>query len=118
MKLIRVAAAVLNQIPLDWAGNESRMREAIRRAKEESAAVLCLPELCITGYGCEDAFHAEGTQTKALEILRRLACETEGMIASFGLPLMLQNALFDVVCVAANGRILGFVAKHDLNRWG
>jgi NAD+ synthase (glutamine-hydrolysing) len=114
MKLIRVAAAVLNQIPLDWAGNESRMREAIRRAKEESAAVLCLPELCITGYGCEDAFHAEGTQTKALEILRRLACETEGMIASFGLPLMLQNALFDVVCVAANGRILGFVAKQFL----
>jgi NAD+ synthase (glutamine-hydrolysing) len=90
------------------------MREAIRRAKEESAAVLCLPELCITGYGCEDAFHAEGTQTKALEILRRLACETEGMIASFGLPLMLQNALFDVVCVAANGRILGFVAKQFL----
>jgi NAD+ synthase (glutamine-hydrolysing) len=114
MKLIRVAAAVLNQVPLDWKGNESRMREAIRQAKKEAATVLCLPELCLTGYGCEDAFHAEGTQAKALEILQRLVPETEGIVVSFGLPLMLQNALFDAVCVAANGRILGFVAKQFL----
>ena len=36
MKLIRVAAAVLNQIPLDWAGNESRIREAIQDARAGS----------------------------------------------------------------------------------
>jgi hypothetical protein len=36
------------------------------------------------------------------------------MVLSFGLPLMVQNALFDVVCVAVNGRISGFVAKQFL----
>ena len=58
MRLVKVAAAVLNQTPLDWEGNARRIRAAIASAREQRATVLCLPELCITGYGCEDAFHA------------------------------------------------------------
>ena len=114
MKLIRVAAAVLNQLPLDWAGNESRIREAIEEARTQGASILCLPELCITGYGCEDAFHSAGIQGTALTILEKLIPETRGMVVTLGLPLMFQNALFNVVCVAADGRILGFVAKRFL----
>ena len=34
MKLIRVAAAVLNQTPLDWIGNETRILDAIEQAPE------------------------------------------------------------------------------------
>ena len=26
---------------------------------------MCLPELCVTGYGCEDAFHSPGLQRTA-----------------------------------------------------
>lgn len=114
MKLIRVAAAVLNQTPLDWAGNEARIREAIDEARRQEASILCLPELCITGYGCEDAFHSAGLQETALEMLRKLLPETKGMIVSLGLPLMFQNALFNVVCLAVDGNILGFVAKRFL----
>lgn len=114
MKLIRVAAAVLNQIPLDWAGNESRIREAIQDARTQGATILCLPELCITGYGCEDAFHSAGIQGTALNILEKIVPETTGMIVTLGLPLMVQNALFNVVCVAVDGKILGFVAKRFL----
>ena len=36
---------------------ESRV-QAITEARRQGATVLCLPELCITGYGCEDAFHS------------------------------------------------------------
>ncbi len=36
------------------------------------------------------------------------------MIVSFGLPLMFQNALFNTVCLVADGKILGFVAKQHL----
>ena len=114
MKLIRVAAAVLNQTPLDWEGNESRIRKAIDEARAQQARILCLPELGITGYGCEDAFHSSGIQATALAILEKLVPATRGMIVTIGLPLMFQNALFNVVCVAADGRILGFVAKRFL----
>jgi NAD+ synthase (glutamine-hydrolysing) len=114
MKLIRVAAAVLNQTPLDWAGNEAHIREAIQDARKQGANILCLPELCITGYGCEDAFHSAGIQGTALEVLERLLPDTKDMLVSLGLPLMFQNALFNVVCMVADGKILGFVAKRFL----
>ena len=58
MKLIKVAAAVLNQTPMDWSGNTANILASIEDARREHVSVLCLPELCITGYGCEDAFHA------------------------------------------------------------
>src|SRR2546423_1301532 len=59
MKLIRVGAAVLNQTPLDWDGNADRIKGAIQAAREAGVSILCLPELCITGYGCEDALVAD-----------------------------------------------------------
>ena len=59
MKLIKVAAAVLNQTPLDWRHNPTNIRRVITAAREQGIGVLCLPELCLTGYGCEDAFHVQ-----------------------------------------------------------
>jgi NAD+ synthase (glutamine-hydrolysing) len=114
MRLIRVGAAVLNQTPLDWDGNAARIRGAIAAAREAGVSILCLPELCITGYGCEDAFHAPGTQQMALDVLGDLLPETRGMVVSFGLPLMFQGALYNTACLAADGQILGFVGKQNL----
>ncbi len=114
MKLIKLGAAVLNQTPLDWNGNRENILGAIRSAREQGVSMLCLPELCITGYGCEDAFLAAGTRRTALEILAELLPETAGMIVSFGLPLMFQNGLFNVACLVAEGKLLGFVGKKHL----
>ena len=75
MKLIKVAAACLNQTPFAWDSNLANIREAIRRARAEEVTVLCLPELCITGYGCEDAFFAPGLQEQAFAALEELLPE-------------------------------------------
>src|SRR6059036_260591 len=109
MKLIRVAAAVLNQTPLDWDGNAARIRDAIADAKKAGVSILCLPELCITGYGCEDAFHARGTQQMALDVLAELLSETRGIIVSLGRPLLFHGSLYNTGCLVADGSILGFI---------
>lgn len=114
MKLIRVGAAVLNQTPLDWEGNATRIRGAIAAAREAGVSILCLPELCITGYGCEDAFHAPETHRMALQMLEELKAETSGMIVSFGLPLLVCGSLYNTACLVVNGNILGFAAKQNL----
>jgi NAD+ synthase (glutamine-hydrolysing) len=114
MKLIRVAAAVLNQTPLDWDGNKARILEAIRRARDERVSVLCLPELCITGYGCEDEFHAPGVQAMAWQVLKEILGETHDMLVCVGLPLQHQNGIFNVAAFISDGEILGFVAKKYL----
>jgi NAD+ synthase (glutamine-hydrolysing) len=114
MKLLKIAAAVLNQTPLDWEGNSARILGAIGAARDQGVSVLCLPELCISGYGCEDAFHSPATHRTAWEILQTILPATKGMIVSLGLPIFHHNALFNCACLAADGKALGFTAKRFL----
>ena len=80
MKLLRVAAATLNQTPLDWDGNRAHIIAAIEAAQAAGVSVLCLPELCISGYGCEDAFLSPGTQAMALTVLEEILPYTRGLV--------------------------------------
>ena len=114
MKQIVVAAAVVNQTPLDWDGNQARLVAALRAARAAGVSVLCLPEMCISGYGCEDAFMGAGVPAEAQRVLFELLPETHGMVVSFGVPLLYHNALFNTAVVVVDGRILGFVAKRFL----
>jgi NAD+ synthase (glutamine-hydrolysing) len=114
MQLLHVGAAVLNQTPLAWDANRANIVAAIRAARERGVSVLCLPELCITGYGCEDAFLSPGVQRMALRVLQEILPETRGMIVSLGLPLLYQNGLYDTACLAVDGQIAGFTGKRFL----
>jgi NAD+ synthase (glutamine-hydrolysing) len=114
MRLIKVAAAVLNTTPLAWAANQAAIIDAIRQARQQRVSILCLPELCITGYGCEDAFLSNGTQAMAQRLLVELLPETHGMAVSFGLPVLHRGALFNTAALAVDGKLLGLVAKQHL----
>ena len=114
MTSIRIAAAVLNQTPMDWTGNRKHIVEAIKDARAQGVSILCLPELCITGYGCEDAFQSAGLQETALAVLHEILPATDGMVVSLGLPIFYRRALFNCACLAVDGRIMGFVGKRFL----
>lgn len=115
MRLIRVAAAALNQIPLDWEGNRRNILAAIEEAKEKDVQILCLPEMCITGYSCEDAFFFKSIRVEAERIFRDIVVNnTRDIIVSFGLPMMIRDSLFNVAALAADGTILGYAPKQHL----
>ena len=114
MKLIKVAAGVVNQTPLAWDDNRNHLLAAIECAKADGVSILCLPEMCITGYGCEDAFHSPGLQLMAWDVLQEILPATQGMIVSLGIPLAFQNAIYNTACLVADGKILGFVGKRFL----
>jgi NAD+ synthase (glutamine-hydrolysing) len=114
MRLVKVAAAALNQTPLAWDANARNIVRAIAAARDQGVGILCLPELCITGYGCEDAFLAPGTRETALDVLQEILPETRGIVVSLGLPLQHAKAVFNTSCLVADGRILGFTAKRAL----
>ena len=114
MKTLRLGAGVLNQTPLDWDGNTKRIERAIDQARQMDVAVLCLPELCITGYGCEDMFLSPHVWKMSWQALLDIVPQTEGMILSLGLPLYVTNGVYNAVCVVADGRIAGFVPKQHL----
>ncbi len=114
MKLVRVGVAALNQTPLDWSGNAAHIVSCLDEARRRGVSILCLPELSITGYGCEDAFLARGVEESARRALLDLLPATKGLVVSLGLPLLYRNALLNTACVIADGEILGFVAKRHL----
>ena len=114
MKLVKVAAGVLNQTPIDWNGNLQNISDAIAAAREEGCTLVCLPELCITGYGCEDAFHSAGIRSEALELLKEILPLTTGLVVSVGLPLMYAGGIFNAAAMIVDGSLIGFVAKQNL----
>jgi NAD+ synthase (glutamine-hydrolysing) len=114
MQLLAVGSAVLNQIPLDWDGNAARISAAIAQARTNEVQILCLPELCISGYGCEDAFLSANTRRQAWRVLRELAPSTMGMVVAVGLPILYQNAVYNCAALLVDGQITALVAKQHL----
>ncbi len=114
MKLIKVGAAILNQTALAWEHNQQNIVGAIRDAKAQGVSILCLPELAITGYGCEDAFHSPSVHKIAWQMLQEILPETQGIIVAIGLPVFHQKALFNCACLAVDGKIVGLTAKQNL----
>ncbi|MFY9253675.1 MAG: NAD(+) synthase [Fuerstiella sp.] len=114
MRRIRLGAGILNQTPLAWEANANRIIEAIHSARDQGVSVLCLPELCITGYGCEDMFLSPNTWRMAWRMLQKIVAETSGMVVSVGLPLYVTNGVYNVACVVSDGNIVGFVPKQHL----
>lgn len=111
---ICVAAAALNQIPLDWEGNAGRISEALEEARGKGVSLLCLPELCVTGYGCEDAFFSPATCRRAWEVLEGLLPMMRGMVVALGLPVYHHRALYNVSVLVVDGVLAGMVAKQNL----
>ncbi|WP_341224340.1 NAD(+) synthase [uncultured Arcticibacterium sp.] len=118
MKILKVASGALNQTPLDWKQNVKNCIETIEAAKKQGVAILCLPELAITGYGCEDAFYSPDVQRKALESLKEIKDHTAGIVVCVGLPLEINNKLFNAACLLADKNILGFACKRHLPNYG
>jgi NAD+ synthase (glutamine-hydrolysing) len=118
MKILKVASGALNQTPMDWHQNLKNCLDAIEAAKKDNVSLLCLPELAITGYGCEDAFYSPDLQKKAIEALLEIKSSTSGIVVCVGLPLEVNNKLFNAACLIADKNILGFVCKRHLPNYG
>ncbi len=117
MKL-RVAAIRLNQTPLDWSGNQARLLRALREARREGAELICFPELCISGYGAEDAFFWPETLERSLRVLQAIAPETRGLVVCVGLPIRVSDGTYNASAVLCDGRLLGFACKRHLAKDG
>ena len=94
MNRIVAGAACLNQVPLDWEGNRRRAIAAIEEARESGIGFLCLPELALTGYGCEDMFLSPEVGERSMRSLSRLA-KDRGAKTTRNRLLRYPGAFFD-----------------------
>ncbi|MDW3194726.1 MAG: NAD(+) synthase [Cytophagales bacterium] len=113
-KKLVIGGACLNQIPMDWAHNLRNIKAAVVEAKNKGVQLLCLPELCLTGYGCEDLFLSHWLPKKALSKLTELIPLSEGIAFTVGLPVRIEDQVYNTCCLLHDGKIVGFYAKHHL----
>jgi NAD+ synthase (glutamine-hydrolysing) len=111
---VRVGAAVPSQRVADPAYNADRVAALMARAEAESVSVLVLPELCLTAYTCADLFHQAALQKGALGALARVVAASRDAfsgLAVVGLPVAIDEQLFNCAAVVHRGRVLGVVPK-------
>ncbi|OWV22144.1 NAD(+) synthase [Fibrobacter sp. UWB3] len=85
-------------------------------AKNEEAAVVVFPELCITGYTCSDLFHQELLLKKSFASLLKIAkaFDDSDMIVAVGLPLRMFGKLYNCATLLQRGKIIGITPKIHL----
>ena len=113
---IKVAAGTPDIKVADCEYNRAQITELIDRAYAGGVRVLVLPELCITGYTCQDLFFQQELLDGALEALGTIKEHSAGMdmLISVGCPVRFRGELYNCAVVMINGEILGVVPKKFL----
>lgn len=110
---IRVGAAVPKLKVGDCRYNADEIIQMVRRSEKEGVQILVFPELSITSYSCADLFHQEALLKDAQTQLGRILAETKNTstVSLVGMPLSIDNQLFNCAVVIQKGKILGVVPK-------
>ena len=100
--------------------NRVSVLEKITEAAESGASVIVCPELCLTGYTCNDLFLQELLLKEAKDALRWLMEHTSQMQALIfvGLPFEHLGKLYNVAAAISGGRLLGLVPKTHIPNYG
>ena len=117
---IKVAAASVEISVANPAENAAKISEQIARAESGGAALLALPELCITGYTCGDLFFSKTLLDVSLSALQAVIRATEGteITVAVGIPLRAYGKLYNCAVVIQNGKILGVPVKTHIPNYG
>ena len=119
---IKVAAGTPKIRVADCRYNAEQIFTMMREADKQGVKVLCLPELCLTGYTCGDLFLQDTLLCGAEEGLQTILEATRNldMVTVLGLPVRCKwdNKLYNCAAVIQSGEILGLVPKTYLPNYG
>ncbi|MBQ8254605.1 MAG: NAD(+) synthase [Clostridia bacterium] len=118
MKTTIKAALASNEISVaDISANLKAITDIIKESAQNGANAVVFPELSITGYSCGDLFlnsKLTDAWADALNEVSEATCDAS-VTAFVGIPLKIENSLYDCVAVIDKGETLGFVPKRDLS---
>ena len=111
-----VAAAVPAVRVADTEYNVQEIEKLIALAEGQGVELVCFPELCLTGYSCQDLFKEQLLLAKAEEALLMLLDFTRQLdvICVVGLPVQAGGLLLNCAAVVQRGALLGLVPKTYL----
>lgn len=110
---IKVAAAIPMVRVADCRTNTERIESLMAQAEGRGAEIICLPELGVTGYTCQDLFQQQLLLDETEVALLRLMefSRSLDIISIIGVPVSFGGCLYNCAAVIQHGKIHGFVPK-------
>ena len=117
---VKIAAGTPEIRVADCAYNGQQCIDLLRQAARDGVKVLCLPELCLTGYTCGDLFLQDTLLKGAEDALEQVleASQELDLVAAIGLPVRAQGKLYNCAALICHGELLGLVPKTHLPNYG
>ncbi len=113
---IKVAAATPEIKVADCNNNAKQIVSLAKELAGKGVRLAVFPELCITGYTCQDLFFQttllDGAKNALITILKELS--KLDMITVVGLPMQFESKLYNCAAVTYHGEVLGYVPKQYL----
>ena len=117
---VKVAAAVPTVKVADVDYNVQQIESLLAQAEGKGVEVMVTPELCLTGYSCQDLFREQLLLDKAEEGIIQLLDFTRKLdtILIVGAPIVINGLLYNSAVVIQCGQVLGVVPKTYLPNYG
>jgi NAD+ synthase (glutamine-hydrolysing) len=93
--------------------NVGAIINAMGKARSQGVQVLAFPEMAITGYTLGDLVQHQALLVKAQQGLDKVLneCAISPMVVIIGVPLVVEQKIFNCAVVLNSGRILGVIPK-------
>lgn len=113
---IKVAACTPEIQVADVDFNVDKIISQLEKCREEGVKVAVFPELCITGYTCQDLFFQNALLDKAIEGVVKIAKTTadSDMLVAVGVPVRANGKLYNCAAVIQDGEVRAFIPKTHL----
>lgn len=117
---IKVASVVPGVKVGDTEYNISEIERWIARAEGQGVEVALFPELCVTGYTCQDLFRQQLLLQASENAIMKLRDFTRGLdiIAIVGVPVEVVGLLLNCAVVIQKGEVLAIIPKTYLPNYG
>ena len=113
---ITVAAAIPAVKVADCDYNIEQIIAQVTEAEEKGVEIIVFPELCVTGYTCQDLFRQSTLlENVELSVVRLLGhMRKMNVIAIIGVPVIVGDLLLNCAAVIQKGSILAMIPKTYL----
>lgn len=113
---ITVAAAIPAVKVADCDYNIEQIIAQVTEAEEKGVEIIVFPELCVTGYTCQDLFRQSTLlENVELSVVRLLGhMRKMNVIAIIGIPVIVGDLLLNCAAVIQKGSILALIPKTYL----
>lgn len=113
---VTVAAAIPSVKVGDCFFNTRQIEQFVAKAEQQGVEIIVFPELCITGYTCQDLFRQTTLieQTENSVIALKKFTRDMHIVCIVGLPVVAGNLLLNCAAIIQSGCLLALIPKTYL----